>query len=106
MGAPFSRTIGTTPARVVDYSKNRTVVMIYNNSSQIVYLGTGSGVSTSDGFPLSPYQGAVFAMEFGDDPSIAYYAVTGSGTADIRVWEGYGKTTGALIEELTKIMKR
>jgi len=106
MGAPYTVKVGTTVKRIVDYSSKRTVVMIYNNSSVVIFLGVGQDLSTTNGFPIAPNQGAVFAREFGDDPTIAYYAVAESGEADVRVWEGYGKTLGALIQELIQVMKR
>jgi len=106
MSAPYSVTVGTTVKRIVDYSRKRTVVMIYNNSSEVVYIGTGEGLTTQNGFPIVPNQGAVFAREFGDDPTLAYYAVTASGTADLRIWEGFGETLGFLIEKLLQVMRR
>ena len=106
MSAPYTVKVGTTVTRIVDYSAKRTVVMIYNNSNVVIYLGVGKELSTANGFPIAPNQGAVFAREFGDDPTVAYYAVAESGEADVRVWEGFGKTLGALISELIETMKR
>jgi len=106
MSAPFNVTVTTTVTRIVDYSSKRTVVMIYNNSSVVIYVGVGKGLTTQNGFPIAPNQGAVFAREFGDDPTLSYYAVAESGTADVRVWEGFGKTLGTLIQELINVMKR
>jgi len=106
MGAPYSVTVGTTARRIVDYSSTRTVVMIYNVSTSTVYLGVGKDLTTGNGFPLYPDQGIVLAKEFGDDPTLAYWAVVSSGTAELRIWEGIGKTTGELLGELVETLKK
>jgi len=106
MGAPFKVSVGSTPIRIVDYSKSRTVVMIYNNSNNTIYIGIGKGLSVQNGFPVYGYQGMVIAREFGDDPTLSYYAICESGTADVRVWEGHGETLGFLIKTLLEVMRR
>jgi hypothetical protein len=106
MGAPYSFTVTTTPKRIADYSPTRTVLMIYNISANTVYLGIGEGVKTTDGFPLYPDQGMVLCRDFGDDPTLAYWGVVASGTAELRIWEGVGITTGEALLKLLEIMKR
>jgi hypothetical protein len=80
--------------------------MLFNISTQTIYIGIGPGVTTANGFPLPSNQGMVLAREFGDDPTLAYYAVVASGTAELRKWEGEGKTLGAILEELKKLLAR
>ena len=104
--APFKVTVGTTPTRIVDYSPNRTVIMIFNPSDVTVYIGVGANLTTDNGFPLPSNQGMVLAREFGDDPEISYYAVVASGTAELRVWEGFGTTTGYLLEQIKALLQK
>jgi len=106
MSAPRAVTVGTEVKRIVGYSATRTVVMIFNNSDQTVYIGTGEGLTTENGFPIAPNQALVLAREFGDDPTLNYYAVVSTGTADLRVWEGYGNTIGYYLSQLVELMKR
>lgn len=98
--------VGTTPTLVSSYSSYRTVLMLFNPSGQTVYIGIGQGVTVDNGFPLPSNQGIVLAREFGDDPTLSYYAVVASGTAELRKWEGEGRTLGAILEEMKELMKR
>jgi len=98
--------VNTTPTLVTSYSSQRTVIMLFNPSTQTIYIGIGQGLSINNGFPLPPNQGMVIAREFGDDPTLSYYAVVESGTAELRKWEGEGKTLGVILNEMKEIMKR
>jgi hypothetical protein len=103
---PEKLTISTTPTLISSYSPSRTVIMLFNPSTQTIYIGIGQGVSVDNGFPLPANQGMVLAREFGDDPTLAYYGVVSSETAELRKWEGEGKTLGAILEEMKELMKR
>ncbi len=102
----YSVKVGTTAKRIVDYSPRRTVIMIYNNSGNTIYIGTGQGVTTDNGFPLAANQGMVIAREFGDDPTKAVWAISDTDNLDVRVWEGYGATVGKNLEKLIEVFKQ
>lgn len=72
----------TTAAEMVAANASRKSVSIYNAGSQIVYLGKTSGVTTTNGWPLVP------SASLADDISTdAWYAITASGTGDLRIIE-------------------
>lgn len=86
-GASGSKTFSdpaptTTASSIIGANATRKVASIYNAGSQTVYLGNTSGVTTSNGFPLVPGANMV------DDASIdAWWAITASGTGDLRIIE-------------------
>lgn len=59
----------------------REVVRVYNNSNSTIYVGP-AGVTSSTGEPLFKKQS--MEMPIGDQ---ALYAIVGSGTASVIVWE-------------------
>ena|SRR3990167_7470990 len=61
----------------------RKYVTIFNNSSNVIYIGDLS-VTTSDGFPLYPRAQISIAIE--DDIDI--YGISSTGNNDVRVFEG------------------
>jgi hypothetical protein len=61
-------------------SSGRKHIEIYNGGTQTVYIGP-SAVSTANGFPLGTAANAWF------DSGHAWYAITGGGTATLRVLE-------------------
>lgn len=81
-------TVGTTATQLTTSSKRNSAILIYNNSSNTVYLGNSS-VTTTNGYPLSA--GADFAIDataFGIEgetlPDI--YGIA-SAASEVRVWE-------------------
>lgn len=60
----------------------RSLIQIYNNGSKVIYLGQ-TGVTTADGWPISPGSAYEVAAEAG----IALFAVAASGSQDIRYAE-------------------
>lgn len=72
----------TTASEIVAANSSRKSVSIYNAGTQIVYLGLTSGVTASNGWPLVP------SASLSDDVSTdAWYAITASGTGDLRIIE-------------------
>lgn len=85
--SPGVKTIGVawagSPAgSVAVASALRKSVVIFNNSSSTVYLGTGTGVIDTSGYPLLSY-----ATLTDEDSSDDWYAYIGTGSADIRYIE-------------------
>ncbi|MDD4987045.1 MAG: hypothetical protein PHQ43_15010 [Dehalococcoidales bacterium] len=82
--------VGTTPERAVVPNPKRTSLTIFNNSTTTpVYYGADSGLSTTEGMVILPQTGWSFLDGLGDDPQTAFYLVVASGTADVRIAEGY-----------------
>ena len=81
--AQFSQVAPTTTAtEVVAAYRSRKQLSIRNVGTVDVYLGTSNAVTASNGYLLA-------AGETYDDADTgsAYYAITASGTADLRVLE-------------------
>ena len=76
----FAVTVGTSPTSVRTTTDSDETVVVYNNDTATVYLGD-STVTSSVGFPLP--SGASLAVQL--TLNSALYAVTASGTADLRV---------------------
>ena len=89
---PRSETVTTTATRLVNYDPERTSVLIHNNSTSTdVYFGVDSTVSTSTGMKIPPGAFALRSEFVGSDPRLALYFIVASGTAEIRILEGYIK---------------
>lgn len=69
-----------TPAAPLE---NRRALIIYNNSSQTVYIG-GADVTTLNGFPIPANQFSA-SLDIGDRVSL--YAIVSSSTSNIRIFE-------------------
>lgn len=62
---------------------SRKLIVIYNNSAQIVYLGNAA-VTTTDGLPVPVGQ----TITIDADENVDLYAIATAGTANIRLLEG------------------
>lgn len=72
----------TAAASIVAANTARRAVTIHNAGAVTVYLGKDNTVSTSNGFPLG------VGSSMSDDVSTdAWWAITASGTGDLRVIE-------------------
>lgn len=84
----MSRVQPTTAAVALSTNKNRLGLIIRNNSSVTVYLGR-SDVTATTGFPLK--EDEIFVDEDARDPVFGsvddWYAITASGTGDVRLIE-------------------
>ena len=69
--------IPTTPIQ------NRKTLMIFNNSSNIIYIGNSS-VAAADGYPIYPRGSMNIQIEDGVD----LYAISAGAASDIRLVEG------------------
>jgi len=78
----INKTPTTTPMLLLASSDFRKTVTIYNNGSVTVYLGANGNMTSANGFPLLAQQ--TFVDEESRD---AWYGVTASGTADLRIIE-------------------
>lgn len=82
-------TVGTTAVEVkvgASALADRRIVKIYNmDSTNKVYIGTSSGVTTLTGFPVKPDSEITFTIAAGS--SVTLYAVA-EGNVDVRVIEG------------------
>lgn len=69
----------TSAALLTTNLSNRKYIYLYNNGNKTVYIG-GSGVATTDGFPVFP--GSMLEMRAG--AAVSIHAVSEAGTQDIR----------------------
>lgn len=83
-GAYNTVTIGTSASLVVDQREVRTGVVVYNNGSATIYLGTDSSVTTSNGLPV-----AIGASGSLDGYMGPVYAISGTASQDVRYLEIY-----------------
>lgn len=82
---PLSVKVTDKVTQVLDYSPDRQNVLITNNSSVICYIGLSEGVTPDNGMPLAELD--VFSIDKDNPYSGPLYAITSSGTADLRVME-------------------
>jgi len=75
-------TVDTSADLVLAANAGRVTALIVNNGSVTVYLGNDNTVTTTNGIPLV----AGAALEDGESGD-AWYGVTASGSADVRVLE-------------------
>lgn len=86
--------VASTATPIVSKSRSsntaRIGLLIYNNGSQVVYLGEDANVTTSNGYPLAigdtirwSHDGGKAQFFFRGD----VYGIVASSTADVRVWE-------------------
>lgn len=76
-GSALSVTI--TATLVFAANQDRVMASFYNNSSQTVYVGYSSGVTTASGRPIPPGAECII-----NKTSLAVYAIVASGTAEVR----------------------
>jgi hypothetical protein len=82
--------VGTTAERGVEPNKDRSSLVIYNNSTTAtVYYGSDTSLTTDDGVPIGPKTGFAFSVETGDNPEMAYYLLSTAADTDVRVGEGF-----------------
>lgn len=101
---PEAFTVASVVLRIADWAGLRSSLTIYNNSTNVVYLGSDESLTTSNGMPLPVGMGIVFAREYGDDPSQAVYAVAASGSNNVRLWEGFGESLSTVLSRLTEVL--
>lgn len=71
----------TSSASAVASNSARNQLLLVNNGSQTVYVGTGT-VTTSNGIPIPPGGSLTITTYYG-----AVHAITASGTGDLRYLE-------------------
>lgn len=84
--------VGTTPVEIGSHV-GRFSLLLVNTSSQTIYIGPTSTVSTTTGFPIAPQA----SLQLSDAPqsvkshssgaSLQWWAVVASGTATLGVME-------------------
>jgi len=75
--------IGTSPTKIPSSNlTERKTLTIRNNGSNTIFIG-GSGVTTTDGYPLKPNE----SMDIDLDAGATLYGIVASGTEDLRVLE-------------------
>lgn len=82
-------------------NRKRKSWIITNASGSTVFISENQSNVTADGTPLAVGESMDAYLIFGDDPTLALYAQTVVGTADLRIIEGFGEVKGE-IEEVTQ----
>jgi hypothetical protein len=88
---PEASLVGTTPVRILGYRPKRTMALVVNLSTNTVYIGFDSEVSSSRGIPVASSGGSVgfTYQEDGDLVGQAMYAVATGADSRIYVVEVY-----------------
>lgn len=79
-----SHSATTTTSKILEQSKNRKAVLIYNNGASIAYLTSNRNQGTADGIPIA-VNGSYANDHFNAQGD--YYILTAAGTADLRIEE-------------------
>lgn len=82
LSAPATVSVTTTATSLKASNPRRSKIIIWNVGAATVYLGNASTVTSATGIPLPPNCVLVDGITNG-----AYYGITGSSTADVRVAE-------------------
>jgi len=84
------RSLGTTPIKAIGYAANRTSLVIYNNSANIVYWANSRDMcQEGSGFPIK--SGVSFSLKIPeDDPRPEIWLVANVAASDTAIYEGYG----------------
>jgi len=86
-----SQVVGVGGNRICPASKNRTSLVIFNNTpGSILYLGTDNQVTPANGLPVFGQTGQTFLAGLGDDPTVSIYGISGVGNIDVRWFEMTG----------------
>jgi len=82
--------VTTDVTQLASYNPKRVAIVIFNNGTGRIYLSDNPANVVVEGFPLDP--GASFSLvkKDGDDPTVALYGQTETGTQDIRIAESWG----------------
>jgi len=82
-----SVTVGTTAVRAVNYDPDRTSLIVFDLGAATIYYGFNAEVTTATGIPIGASNNIVFAFQFGDDPTVERWLISGSAGNDIRIGE-------------------
>ena len=89
MKGNFPVIVGTTAIQAVNYDKERSSLIIFNNSgTATVYYGFDNTLTATNGVPIPPRSGLSFSRQSGDDARIAMWLVASAVSTDVRVGEG------------------
>ena len=61
----------------------RRAILLYNNSTSIIYIG-GAGVTVASGYPLQQFD----SLRIDIDDNVIVYAISNGSSLDLRVLEG------------------
>lgn len=103
---PRVETVGTEPFRIIDWSPERTAVVINNNGTEVLSLGVDVDLTTATGFPIQTGQVIVFSREFGDDPTLERWAISGAAGQNVRIMEEYGISLTTALLKLAEAIKK
>jgi len=103
---PTSVTVTTTVSVAVPFSQARSSVTMLNYGTETIFIGTTSELATGNGFPVLAGQALVFARDFGDDPTLARYALANAGSQDMRVMEEYGTGLSEAVLKLVEAVQK
>ena len=88
MQGNYPVSVGLTATQAVNYDKERSSLVIFNNSTTAtVYYGFDSGLDSANGVPIPPRSGMSFSRDTGDNPKIARYLVSTAAATDVRIGE-------------------
>jgi len=89
-----AKTIPATAGGIEIVAKNtsRICLLLYNNGSNVIFLGEDNSVTVSNGYPLFPGQEKKLKIDGDADASPLSYrdsihGIVASGTEDLRYWE-------------------
>jgi hypothetical protein len=83
----YQTTVGTSATQIVPYNPNRTALLIRNIAGSTVYVSTDQANIQSAGLQVGAAEYLSFAKSDGDAPELQVYALTDTGTADVRIVE-------------------
>ena len=101
--SPSRAQVTTRVKEILDYNPNRLWAVVTNNSSTTAYIGLSEGVTTTSGTQLT--QNDLFTIDLTNPYTGPVYAITASGTADLRIMQ-VGKCKGHEWPEVVKTRGR
>jgi hypothetical protein len=87
------RTVTVTSAvtEIADYNPQRVAFALQNNGTVRVFVSHDAVNVLAQGWPVDPGVMLSFSVADGDQPWLQYFAQTASGSAELRIYEGFSR---------------
>jgi hypothetical protein len=84
-------TVTTSVTEIADYNPQRVAFALQNNGTVRVFVSHDPINVLTQGWPVDPGVMLSFSVADGDQPWLRFFAQTATGTAELRIYEGFSK---------------
>jgi hypothetical protein len=86
-----SATVTTAVTEIADYNPQRVAFALQNNGTVRVFVSHDAVNILQQGWPVDPGVMLSFSVADGDQPWLQFFAQTASGSAELRIYEGFSR---------------